>query len=165
MRQVIALGRSQLWYVGPYEFPRAPWNVDFIGGKIVYGFGIEPGQDTSAALDFKLSADATLNQTEIGVRRTKGGVLEPGMMLSLFGRLHVITALPGGDPGTPGQQGPAGDLTVGVRPWLRGDYAAGTPIEFAKPFGTMRLASDDTGAMELQLSRYGTVTVDLVEAF
>jgi hypothetical protein len=29
----------------------------------------------------------------------------------------------------------------------------------------MRLASDDTGAMELQLSRFGTVTVDLVEAF
>ncbi len=29
----------------------------------------------------------------------------------------------------------------------------------------MRLASDDTGAMELQLSRYGTVSVELVEAF
>jgi|GEM_PF-4837922 hypothetical protein len=29
----------------------------------------------------------------------------------------------------------------------------------------MRLASDDTGAMEQQLSRFSTVALDLVEAF
>ncbi len=58
-----------------------------------------------------------------------------------------------------------GSIGVSIRPWLRADYPAGGVIEMGSPFGTMRLASDDTGAMELQLSRYGTVTIELVEAF
>ncbi len=56
-------------------------------------------------------------------------------------------------------------MTATIRPWLRTDYADGAAIEFGRPLGVMRLASDDTGSLELQLSRYGTVTLEFVEAF
>ena len=165
MRRVLAYGRAQTWFVGPYEFGRAPWNVFSLGGKIVYGKGIEGGADTAAALSFALAVGTPLGSPQIQIARVKGGALEPGMMLSIGGRLHIITEL-AGETGTPGRQGPPNTLIfANIRPWLRVDHAAGDGIEFGSPVGTMRLASDDTGTMELQLSRYGTVTVDLVEAF
>jgi hypothetical protein len=174
MRQVIALGRSQQWYVGPLETTRAPWNIDFLGGKITYGRGekdaaLDPayqaGQDTSSNLDFRLSGAAGISTTSIVIQRNKGGVLEPGMTFSLGARLYTIVALPNGELAAAGQQGPAGVIAATIRPLLRAPYPDGTVIEFGAPIGIMRLASDDTGAMELQLSRYGTVTVELVEAF
>jgi len=171
MRQVVALGRTQPWLVGPVETTRAPWNIDMIGGKITYGRGekdggdFEAGEDTSSVLKFRLSGAAEMNATSIAVERVKGGALEPGMVLSIYGRMHTITAIPSGDPNTLGLQAAPGVIGVQIRPWLRSDYEDGAVIEFGRPLCQMRLASDDTGAMELQLSRYGTVTLDLVEAF
>ncbi|EIZ83697.1 hypothetical protein WYO_3710 [Methylobacterium sp. GXF4] len=174
MRRLVALGRTQAWAVGPIETARAPWNVDMIGGKITYGRGrkdaavnlaFETGPDTSSSLDFRLAIDASMNGTTLTIQRNKGGVLEVGMLFSIGGRLHILTDLPAGDPGTLGLQGPAGTIGIGFRPWLRADYTADTPMEFGAPVGLMRLASDDTGSAELQLSRHGTVTLDLIEAF
>lgn len=169
MRRVIALGRSVIWNVGPCENTRAPWNIDLVGGKITYGRAQKNPAiyfwDQSAALDFRLSGAAAMNATTIAIRRNRGGVLEPGMIFSIGNRLHMIVDLPNGELAAPGVQGPAGTINVTIRPWLRADYDDGTAIEFGTPQGIMRLASDDTGAMELQLSRYGTVAVDLVEAF
>lgn len=171
LRRVIAGGRTQLWNIGPIETTRAPWNVDFIGGKITYGRGakdgpdLEAGQDTSSILEFRLSGAAAMSSPTITILRTKGGVLEPGMVFSIGGRLHVITDLDG-ETGTPGQQGAVEtEITATIRPLLRADYADGAAIEFGRPLGVMRLASDDTGSLELQLSRYGTVTLEFVEAF
>ena len=87
------------------------------------------------------------------------------MIFSIGNRLHMIVDLPSGELADPSVQGPPGAIAATIRPWLRADYADGTPLEFGKPLGTMRLATDDTGAMELQLSRFGTVSLDLVEAF
>lgn len=171
LRRVVAMGRPQTWLVGPYEVERAPWNVDFIGGKITYAQGEkdgpawEAGTDTSSILNFQLYGAAALNDPGLSILRVKGGVLEPGMLFSLGGRLHIISALDG-ETGTPGGQGAANALLgVYIRPWARAAYPVATPVEFGRPVCTMRLASDDTGALELQLSRYGTVTVELVEAF
>ncbi|MEG9525949.1 MAG: hypothetical protein MIL41_09260 [Hyphomicrobiales bacterium] len=72
---------------------------------------------------------------------------------------------PAHDRRSAGRQGPPGILAVAVRPWLRDTYPAGTAIMFGAPVGTMRLASDDTAAMSLQLSRTGTVKIEFVEAF
>lgn len=163
MRRVIALGRSQLWYVGPYERGRAPWPVDPILG------GLLTDRDAGApqpVMDFSLAADALLSAAAITIRRNAGNYLAAGMMLSIGARLHIITAITTADPGSPGSGlAVPGGIGVEIRPWLRADYPAGTPIYFATPVCVMRLASDDTGAMELQLSRYGTVSVELVEAF
>lgn len=170
-RRVIAQGRVATWQVGPLEHTRAPWNVDFLGGRITAGRGardgtvLEAGQDTSAALDFRLAGDAAANAAGLVLRREKGGVLEPGMVFSIADRLHVLVDLDG-ETGTPGRQGSAGArIAATIRPWLRRAHADGTPVEFARPRGTMRLASDETGALDLQMSRFGTVTLDLVEAF
>ncbi|KNY21601.1 hypothetical protein AKJ13_15215 [Methylobacterium sp. ARG-1] len=163
MRRVIALGRTQLWYVGPYERGRAPWPVEPILG------GLLTDRDAGApqpVMDFSLAVPAAMNDTVTTVRRNAGNYLAAGMIFSIGGRLHVITAITGADPGSPGSGlAVPGGIDIEIRPWFRADYAAGTPIYFATPVGVMRLASDDTASLELQLSRYGTVTVELVEAF
>jgi hypothetical protein len=165
LRRVLALGRSQLWTVGPYEIPRAPWNVDFIGGKIVYGHGIEGGQDTAAALDFKAFGDSLISSTQLQIARYKGGVLEPGMLFTVAGRLYTIVGLTG-ETGIPGRQGaPNTTIMLSIRPWLRQVITDGTPVEFGAPICVMRLASDDTAGLDLQFSRSGTATIELVEAF
>ena len=170
MRRVIALGRTQTWSVGPVETTRAPWNIDLVGGKITYGRAAKQPDiyigDQDPKLLFQVADDAALNATLLIAYRFRGGVLEPGMMFSIAGRLYSLVDLPAGELGTaPGTQGLPGRILLSLRPWLRAAAVSGDAIEFGAPVGTMRLASDDTGAMELQLSRYGTVTVDLVEAF
>lgn len=168
-------GRAGAVLIGPGEVNRAPWNVSpLTGGKISYAQGardvaIDPAfavnPDTTSVLNFTVSGGAPMNATTMNVRRVQGGVIEPGMMFSIGNRLHIVTALPNGELTAPGLPGPAGVLPIQFRPWLRADYLDGTPIEFGRPLATMRLATDDTGAMELQLSRTGVVALDLVEAF
>lgn len=175
MRRALALGRAQTWLIGPFEVSRAPWFVDpLTGGRITTCRGdkdaaLDPAwdanADTSADLDFRVRDAATMNATSLTVLRTRGGLLSPGMFFSVEGRLHVITDLTTTDPTGDGGLAAPGAIGIQFRPWLRADTPANTPMEFGWPRGTMRLASDDTGAMELQLSRYGTVTLDLVEAF
>jgi len=176
MRAALALGRAQTWLVGPFEISRAPWFIDpLLGGKITYGYGrrdaaqdpaFETNPDTSSTLDYRTAGAVPMNATAMTIQRNRGGWLAPGMMFSIGDRLHIITALTSADPVDPATGLPvAGQIGIQFRPWLRADYPANTPIEFGRPLATMRLASDDTGAMELQLSRFGTVTVDFDEAF
>jgi len=163
MRRVIALGRAATWWVGPYERPRAPWiQAPVLGGRV---------DDTTAdvlqpALAFVLAEAGPTNATTLRLRRVRGGTVRPGMILSIAGRLHVVTALgadtsPDPATGLPG----IGELTIAIRLWLRADHPVGTHVTFARPLGTMRLAGDETGAMNLDLARHGTVALDLVEAF
>lgn len=174
MRTLLASldGRAGTVLVGPCEATRAPWFVDpLTGGKITYGQGaknpaFENNPDTSSSLDYRVAATTPMNAVALTVQRNRGGFLEPGMMFSLNGWMYMITALTSADPADPAT-GQAASGTVGIkfRPWARADYLAGTLIEFGRPVCAMRLASDDTGAMELQLSRFGTVSLDFVEAF
>ena len=140
-----------------------------MGGKITYYAAAKRPDvyfgDQAATLDFRLSGAAKMNATSITIQRDRGGVLEPGMIFSIGNRLHIIVDLPAGDSALAGGQGAPGVIAATIRPWLRADYGDGTPIEFGQPLGTMRLATDDTGAMEQQLSKFSTVTLDLVEAF
>lgn len=171
MRGLLAAldGRAGTVLVGPVEVSRAPWFVDpLTGGLVGPGQGardaardplFSENPETSAVLDYRLATPATLNATTITVQRYHGGPILVGQFLSIGNRLHVVADLPSGDGGIPGP------VRVSVRPWLRADYSAGTAVEFGRPVCPMRLASDDTGAMQLDLSRFGTVTLDLVEAF
>ena len=163
MRRVIALGRSQRWFVGPWERDRAPWPYE----QLTKGLLTDrtPGLP-APAMQFTLSEPAVLNAPQIAIQRTRGNFLTPGMLLSIGGWMHMITSLVTPDFAVAGSgQAAPGAIAVTIQPWTRVAYAAGTTVEFATPNTLMRLASDDTGAMELQLSRYGNVTVELVEAF
>lgn len=175
MRAALALGRAQTWLIGPFEVSRAPWFVhDLTGAKITYGYGardaavdpaFEINPQTASTLDFQTAAPVAMNGTAMTIQRNRGGLLVPGMTFSIGNRLHIITALTTADPGADQGYAMAGQIGIQFRPWLRDDYPADTSIEFGKPVATMRLASEDTSAMELQLSRFGTVTLDFVEAF
>lgn len=168
-------GRAGTLLVGPFEVSRAPWFVDPVtGGKVTRCRGDkdaardpawDANTDTSADLDFRLSGAAAMNATALTVQRNRGGLLAPGMFFSVGERLHMVTALTTPDPTGDGGLAAPGALGLQFRPWLRANYAAGTPVEFGRPTCLMRLASDDTGAMELALSKFATVTVDLVETF
>ena len=166
-RRMIALGRSQIWIVGPVVGWRAPWAIDpMTGGAITYA-----GQDPSAATpydrasDFVLGADAALNATTLTVTRRAGGHLIPGQFLSIGNQLRTIVDLLSDDPTEAGSGlATPGNIDLAIRPWIKTAFAAGTPVEFGRPVGRMRLASDDTGALSLQLSHTGAVTFDLVEA-
>lgn len=109
-------------------------------------------------LDFKVSVAAAIGSTKVSIHRNLGGLLQPGMVFSALGRLHMITALASADTG-----GPA-TLVATIRPKLRVAWPVGTVLEFGTPVGLMRLASDDTGALELEMARRGTLALDLVEA-
>lgn len=167
-RRLIALGRSQVWVVGPVEVNRAPWGLDELtGGSITYATQ-EPGagQPNGTALDLILRDAAALNATQIVVTRRAGGHIIPGQFLSIGNRMATIVDLLSPDP-TDAASGFAvpGDIVLAIRPWTRDTYAAGTAVEMGRPVCRMRMASDDTGALLLQLSKTGTLNLDLVEAF
>ncbi|PZR86360.1 MAG: hypothetical protein DI537_28710 [Stutzerimonas stutzeri] len=70
-----------------------------------------------------------------------------------------------GRGGGGGGGGGGGAATVEFRPPLRATVADLEPVELIAPKAPMRLASDDTAAMELDLGRFATLQLDLVEAF
>jgi hypothetical protein len=169
-----SLGRSQRWLVGPFEYSRAPWATDAYGRKITPKLLRRPDLDGTAFADAgavaiadtliptTVAANAAMNATSLTITRPLGtvfradvvstvlGAIEPGLFFSVAGRLHIIVDV--------------ADSVLSFRPWLRADIAAGTPINLVSPKGTMRLNSDPDG-LELQLSRTGTLTLDLAEAF
>ncbi|MHC2087214.1 hypothetical protein [Methylobacterium sp. CM6244] len=167
-------GRAGTLLVGPRLGARVPWAIDpLTGGRISRCRGDkdaardpawDANADTSADLDFRLALAAPLNATTLTIQRNRGGFLIPGMMFSIAGRLHIIIALASPDPAGAGGLPAPGNISVVVRPWLRADHAAGAVLEFARPLCTMQRASDDDAEIELQLSRFGTVSLDLVEA-
>lgn len=87
---------------------------------------------------------------------TKGARLVPGHYFSIAGRLHLVTRV---------LDASGGAATVEFRPPLRATVADLEPVELIAPKAPMRLASDDTAAMELDLGRFATLQLDLVEAF
>lgn len=176
MRRVVALGRSQAWLVGPVEISRAPWFVDpETGGGVTYAQGASDAavdaayasnDETSSNLDFEFARAIPKNAVHASVFRKRGGLPSAGALFSIAGRMHVITELTSADPinAATGLAKP-GFFGINVRPWFRDQYAPGTKLEFGAPQVLMRLATDDTGAMDLQLSRHSTVTLNLVEVF
>ena len=118
--------------------------------------GVRPFYDARL---FRTAADAAMNATTLQVARQVGGAVLPGQHFTVDGRLYRVVTAPGGDTEK------TVDFPVTLRPWLRADVEGGTFVDFARPACTMRLASDDTGKLELQLARFGTVTLDFIEAF
>ncbi len=138
MQTVIACGRAQTWLVGPC----VRWLAPRTAARIVPAF--------------TLASNAALNATSLTLSRNGVAALASGMTFSIGNRLHRIVAMEA-DSG-------AGNVTVAIRPWLRAAYAAGTPVEFERPVGIMRFASDDTAEMMLALARFSDVQVDWIEA-
>lgn len=161
-------GPSVPFLIGPYDYRGQPWNVFPVTGRPItpdvaarnaaINAAFSSNKDTAGALKFALGADAAMNATQITITKTQGGAIKRGQYLSIGERLHIIVSEVA-DPGA------TGSATVSIRPWLRDDYAAGTPVNFDSPQCLMRLADSDTGSFDMTTSPLSDVTLDLIEAF
>lgn len=101
-----------------------------------------------------LAADAPLRATEITV--TSADKLAEGVFIGLGGeRAHIVEAV----------EGTAPTWALSISPPLRQAYSAGTAVNQQIVHCLMRLQSDLTGEMELDLLRLSRPNVDLVEVF
>lgn len=131
------------------------------GGSIPFSDGarFSDGSGFSQGYSGATLADAVaMNATQIRISLGTGLRLLPGMRFSMpGGRLHEISDLVDWDG--------ANLWTVRIGPWTVADWPAGTDLEFDKPVCRMRLASDESGSLNLSLNRFATPTIEFVEAF
>ena len=99
---------------------------------------------------------AALRATSLTVDILAAGDLRRGHYFSIRDRLYMITSVPE----------VAGDkASFRFLPPLREPVAAGDSIEFEHPRATMRLASGDSGQMDLEARRFARPSVELEESF
>jgi len=154
-------GRSNAVRVGPCDCRNGNRLIPTIGG-IPYdddafhtdgaGFS-QGGANPTIAEDHPAAAGDT--QITINNGSTQMPVLE-GSYFGAGGYLYVVV---GATP-LPGEQ-----TLLDIRPKLRTVLAEGAVIDWCHGRVPMRLVADDSGAFELQLSRTGTATLDLVEVW
>jgi hypothetical protein len=105
-----------------------------------------------------LAADAPLNATQIALTIPAGLTPLPGMRFSPpDNRLHQIDDVLGLESGA--------TWIVRIGPWLRAAYPAGTIMDFDFPRCRMRMASDDTGQLNLSMNKFGSPSIEFDEAF
>lgn len=127
------------------------------GTRHIFEPPIVPGPvATLGTASTTLNASAAAQATTVIINRSTGSVLLDGMYFSTpSGRLHIITVV----------EGFAGNIfTCTIRPPLRAALSAGTVLNMVTPVCEMRLASDDTGELELQMLKQGQATLEFVEA-
>ncbi|MEN3212226.1 hypothetical protein PUR23_19640 [Methylorubrum populi] len=169
-------GSANTFYLGPADWRGRPWNSDALTGSLITPDrvaanarahpGYDTNPDTTGRLDFALAAPVALNATSLTIQRNKGGALKRGQYLSIGKHLHIITALAAPDPSDPATGQPVpGAVQVSIRPWTRRVFQAGSPVEFARPVGLMRLAPDAAPLLERTTSPLSDLPLEFVEAF
>jgi len=161
-------GRANEVEIGPFDVytphdvqgrrvsdePRSAALIAQTGGLPLHdgsGFG------QSETVHATLAANAALRATRITLTAAPGWTVpRPGQYFGIGARLYIATGSYRATESDP--------WTVDFRPPLREAATAGARVITDRPVCTMRLASDETGQLELQLRRYGAVTLDLVEA-
>ncbi len=84
-----------------------------------------------------------------------GGTLQPGQHFSVGERLYRLRSVVYANDT---------QASITFRPPLREAVAAGIPLEFDDPVCRMRLASDGEMDLELQMRRWGSPSVNFLEA-
>lgn len=111
------------------------------------------GEETYATL----AASASIRATRITVNAAAPWMTpRPGQYFGIGARLYMVTRAYRATTADP--------WTLDFRPPLRAAAAAGERVITDRPVCTMRLASDDTGALDLEFSRWGRATLEMVEA-
>jgi hypothetical protein len=100
-----------------------------------------------------LTANAALNATTLAIAWNDLPPTE-GLHFSIGDNLYRIARL---------QPSGIGAGTITIRPWLRTAASSGAALNFATPRVLMRLAQDDGLALDLQLWRRDTLTIDFEE--
>lgn len=104
-----------------------------------------------------LAANAALRATGITLTASPNWTVpRPGQYFGIGARLYIARDVYRANDGDA--------WTVDFRPGLRAAALAGARVIVDRPVCTMRLASDDTGALDLEFARYGQATLEMVEA-
>lgn len=103
-------------------------------------------------IDVVAAAPAAVRAVSMTVTVNYAGDIEPGQHFSLGERLYRVRSFDA-DTGA-----------MAFRPPLREAVAAGDALNFDDPVCLMRLASDDAMNLELALRRFGSPTVNFIEA-
>jgi hypothetical protein len=134
---------------------RSPGTV--VGSIFDSGYGFDSGFGFSSTETPLAIVVSLALQTASTLFVTFGGsILKPGMMFSTPSYdLHIITNVLDQD---------VDDWEIAIEPPLRTGLSGDTPLEFDNPVCEMRLASDDSGALNLELNRFAKPTLSFVEA-
>ena len=102
-----------------------------------------------------------LRQTAMRVNIQAAGELRKGMYFSVSDdamrpRLHIVTS-------NPDYEGVS--ATFSFRPPLRAAVSSGTEIDFSDPKATMTLANDEAGSLDINLRRFASPSLELVESW
>ena len=141
-------GRANAIMVPAYDWSRGPLKSPFVDSL---AFGAAPFVPAVSAI--VTAADAAVNDTSLSVTWTGPAPL-PGQHFAVGYSLYRVRTISSSAAG-------AGTLTL--RPWLRGGIPSGTPLNFDDPVCLVRLAKDDGLALDLNLWRFGSASVDFVE--
>ena len=104
-----------------------------------------------------LAAPAALRATEIAVTVLDGQGPRPGHYFSLGERLYIAQLV--------WRAAPDSETHIRFSPPLRTAATTGERVILDKPRCLMRLASDDTGELVLQMRKWGETTIEFVEAW
>lgn len=103
-----------------------------------------------------VNAPAAARNDFVDLKVNNSSGLVPGIYLGLGDRLYgVIDAVSLGN----------GVRRLFIEPGLREAITTATPVRLCDARTIMRAVVDDTGRLELELSRFGTATFDLVESY
>lgn len=104
-----------------------------------------------------LAANASLGATQITVNVLDGQGPRPGHYFGIGERLYIAQQT--------WQDNPDGVTFIRFAPRLRAAATSGTRVILDRPVCRMRLASDDTGELTLEMRRWGQTTIEFVEAW
>ena len=104
-----------------------------------------------------LAANASLGATQISINVLDGQGPRPGHYFGIGERLYIAQQT--------WQDNPDGVTFIRFAPRLRAAATSGTRVILDRPVCRMRLASDDTGELTLEMRRWGQTTIEFVEAW
>lgn len=157
-------GSGNLCFVGPRDGVRPrdaagrtmPWKraVPWSNGAQWFG---GTGWSAPARADAYVGVDTAQGATALTIVVTDGRGVRPGHYIGAAGYLYrVLFAVPSGAV--------AGGQDLTIWPRLRTGLAEGVPINLASPQCTMRLRTDDSGALSLRWREQATPTLEFVES-
>lgn len=152
-------GRANYTRVGPCDCSNGNRLIPIVGGipysdkaKHSDGAGFSQG---GVSPSIAVGAAAGAVQIVVNNGSTELPVVV-GSFLGVGGYLYLIV-------GATPQEGET--TLLDIRPKLRTAISEDAPVDWCDARGPFRLLNDDSGVFDLQLSRYGTATVDLVEFY
>jgi hypothetical protein len=152
-------GRGNRTLIGPCDCSNGNRLAPVVGGiphsdGTMHSDGAGYAQGGTSGEVVALAAVGT-NQVRIYNGSTVLPVLA-GSFIGLGDYLYVITAA---------APQPGNETVLTITPKLRAAVPIDTPVEWCRARCPMRLMADDSGAFDLNLGRYGTANLDLVEVW